>query len=76
VNEARGKEVAEAISHIEEARSILEGVAQEERDSHEELSEKDQESEKGLKIDAAATALEESLDECDALISKLQDAKV
>jgi hypothetical protein len=76
VNDARRKEIAEAISKIEDARAILEGVAQEERDSHEELSEKAQESEKGQAIDAAATTLEETLDDCDNLISKLSDAKV
>jgi len=76
VNEARTKEITEAISKIEEAKSILETCASDERESFDELSEKAQESDKGIKLDASATALEESLDECDSLITKLSDAKV
>lgn len=76
MNDARRREIEQAISHIEEAKSILESVAQEERDTFEEMDEKAQESPKGIAIDAAASALEESLDGCDSLISKLNDAKV
>lgn len=76
MNEARRKEIEQAISQIEEARTILETVSSEEREEFDELPEKAQESEKGLKIDASASALEESLDECDSILSKLNDAKV
>jgi hypothetical protein len=76
VNDARRKEIEQAISQIEEAKSILETAASDEREEFDELPEKTQESEKGIKIEAVATALEESLDDCDSLVSKLQDAKV
>jgi hypothetical protein len=76
VNDARRKEITDAISKIEDAKSILDLLATEERSEYEELSEKAQESDKGIKIEAAATSLEESIDDCDNLISKLNDAKV
>jgi hypothetical protein len=76
VNEARRKAIAEAISKIEEAKDLLDTASTEERDEYEELSEKAQESDKGTAIEAAASTLEESLDECDSLINKLNDAKV
>jgi hypothetical protein len=76
VNEARRKEIEKSISLVEEAKSILESASQEERDEFDELSPKEQESNKGTAIDAAASALEDSLDDCDALMRKLEDAKV
>jgi hypothetical protein len=76
VNDARRKEIAEAISKIEDARSILEAASSEEREEFDSLPSKAQESDKGTAIDAAASTLEESLDKCDELISSLNDAKV
>jgi hypothetical protein len=76
VNDARRKEIAEAISTIENARAILEVAAQEEREEFDDLPEKVQESDKGTAMDSAASTLEESLDKCDELIRELNDAKV
>lgn len=76
MNDARRKEIAEAISKIEDARSILEAASSEEREEFDSLPSKAQESDKGTAIDAAASTLEESLDKCDELISSLNDAKV
>lgn len=76
MNDARRKEIAEAISKIEDAKSILESASNDEREEFEELPEKAQESTKGTNIEATATILEETVDDCDNLISKLNDAKV
>lgn len=76
MNEARRKEIAEAISKVEEAKSIIETAASEEREQFDEMTEKAQESDKGQLVEAAATNLEEALDTCDDLIEKLNDAKV
>jgi predicted nucleic acid-binding Zn-ribbon protein len=76
VNAERRKALAEAISHIEEAKSIIETAATEERDEFEALSEKAQEADKGVAIEACASSLEEMMDTCDDLVSKLNDAKV
>lgn len=76
MNEARRKEIAEAISKVEEAKSIIETAASEEREQFDEMTEKAQESDKGQLVEAAATNLEEALDACDDLIEKLNDAKV
>jgi hypothetical protein len=76
MNAERRKQLAEAISQIEEAKSIIETVATEERDEFEALSEKAQEAEKGVAIEACASSLDEAMDDCDSLINKLNDAKV
>jgi hypothetical protein len=76
MNDARRKEITEAISTIENARAILEVAAAEEREEFDNLPSKAQESDKGTAIDAAASTLEESLDKCDELIRELSDAKV
>jgi hypothetical protein len=76
MNAERRKQLTEAISHVEEAKSIIETAATEERDEYEALSEKAQEAEKGVAIEACASTLDEALDDCDSLIGKLNDAKV
>ena len=76
MNAERRKQLAEAISQIEEAKSIIETVATEERDEFEALSEKAQETEKGVAIEACASSLDEAMDDCDSLINNLNDAKV
>jgi len=76
VIEERRKDIEKAISLIEEAKSILESAAQEERDAFDELSESEQDTPKGITMDTAASTLEDTLETCESLISKLHDAKV
>lgn len=76
MNNERRKEIGEAVSKIEEAKSIIETAAIAEREQFDDLGEKAQESDKGIAIDAAATNLEEAQDDCDSLIEKLNNARV
>ncbi len=86
MNKDRRKEIAKAVAllqpligQLEEIRSIVETVAQEERDYYDNMPENMQSGENGERADQAASDLEEvqsALDEIDLedLISKLEGA--
>ena len=76
MNTERRKDIERAKSLIEEAKSILETAALEEHEEFDDLDEKGQASDKGQTIEAVAETLDETLDGCDAIVSKLQDASV
>jgi hypothetical protein len=76
MKDARRNEITSAISSLEEAKSIIETCASEERDAYDELSDEAKEEDKGLAMDAAASLLEDAVDTIDTLINKLNDAKV
>jgi hypothetical protein len=65
----------EALDLLNQAKALLEECAGAEREYYDGLSEKVQESEKGLKSDSAATALEEATDQLDSIISQCEEAK-
>lgn len=87
MNEARRKELSKAIGLIQEigpkldeAKSIIESCATEERDYYDNMHENLQQGDKGSQADNAATQLEEvqsTLEEfdIDEMVGKIEEAK-
>ena len=63
-----------AMSFLEDAKNIISGAADDARMAHDEMSEKQQESEKGEELDALANSLEEMDDSLDNIISEVGEA--
>lgn len=74
MNAARRKAIMEAITHLEEAKSLLDTAASEERDYYDNMPESFQNGEKGSAADAAATALEEAVTSIDDAIASAETA--
>jgi len=75
MNNARRKEIDKAIGMLEEAKSILETVASEERGAFDNLSENLQNGERGQAMERAADALDEAVSSLDDVINNASDMK-
>ena len=67
MNKTRRKEILEALELIDQARTTIQTVAEEERDSFDRLPYSLQTSDKGIKMDANADALDDLLDSLDSI---------
>lgn len=74
MNDDRRKRIAEASALIEQAKTILDECASEERDYYEAMPDNIAASERGTKADETADALTEAAGECDTLIDSISDA--
>jgi hypothetical protein len=74
MNANRRKQLAEAIAKIEEARTLIEIVRDEEQDAFENMPEGLQSSERGEKMETAVSRMEDSLSELDCIVDALNEA--
>lgn len=74
MNANRRKQLAEAIAKIEEARTLIEIVRDEEQDAFENMPEGLQSSERGEKMETAVSRMEDSLSELDCIVEALNEA--
>lgn len=74
MNAARRKAISEAIALIDQAHDLVENVANEERESFDNLPEGLQESERGERMDEIASALEEAYMTLTDVVDQLTDA--
>lgn len=75
MNNDRRKELTKAFGLIEEAKSILEDVAGEERDAYDNMPESMQSSERGEKISENADQLDEAVSSLESAISNIETAQ-
>ena len=73
MNAQRRKEIAKAISLMEQAREILDATAEEERDAYDNLPEGIQYSERGDQMEEYADTLERVFAEISDYIDELQE---
>jgi hypothetical protein len=71
MNKMRRAEVAKAQALLEEAKTILETVSEEEREAYDNLSEGLQQADRGQQMDANATSLEGACESVDSAIDDL-----
>lgn len=71
---ARLKALGKITSDLEGLRDRLDTLQSEEREQYDNLSDKAQESERGKKIDTAATAIQDAYDSLDSAIDSISDA--
>lgn len=74
MNANRRKQLADAIAKIEEARTLIEIVRDEEQDAFENMPEGIQSSERGEKMETAISRMEDSLSELDCIVDALNEA--
>ena len=75
MNATRRETLDKAVALLEEAKSLIDGAAEEERDAYDNLPEGLQEAERGQRMDEAATELEEASSTIDDVISQVEGAK-
>jgi poly-gamma-glutamate capsule biosynthesis protein CapA/YwtB (metallophosphatase superfamily) len=75
MNNERRKEINRAIGLIEEAKSILETVRDEEQEAYDNLSESLQSSERGEAMENAASELDQAIDGLDTAQTGAENAK-
>lgn len=73
MNNLRRKEIRKALESIEEIKTNLESISEEERESFENLPEGIQDSERGQLLEAYADAIEYAYGDLDTVISQLTD---
>lgn len=74
MNKARREKIANVVKMLEEAHSITEEIAGEERDAFDNLSEGLQQSDKGQTMDQTATELEEAAQNISDALDALNNA--
>jgi hypothetical protein len=74
MNAERRKEIERAKTLIEEAKSILETAASDEREYYDNMPESLQSGDKGEKAIAAADALDEAVNAIDDIVSNIETA--
>jgi hypothetical protein len=74
MNKLRRKDLEKARALIDEARSIIETAAEEERDYYDNMPEAIQASERGEVADEAVTALEEAMESLDTALEGIETA--
>ncbi len=74
MNAERRKTVQKALTLIDEARAILEGIQSEEQDYYDNMPESLQSGEKGEKAQETADALQSAIDEIDNAYSDIENA--
>lgn len=74
MNAARRKTISEAVALIDQAHDLIEEIANQERESFDNLPEGLQESERGERMDEIATALEEAYMTLTDVVDQLNDA--
>ena len=75
MNATRRETLDKAVALLEEATSLIDGAAEEERAAYDNLPEGLQEAERGQRMDEAATELEEASSTIDDVISQVEGAK-
>ena len=75
MNAARRETLDKAVALLEEAKSLIDGAAEEERDAYDNLPEGLQEAERGQRMDEVATELEEASSSLDDVIASVDGAK-
>jgi len=75
MNNARRKELSALISEIEDVRSRLETVKEEEQEAYDNLPESLQDGERGEQMQAAIDAMENADSLLDDLIGSIEEAK-
>lgn len=75
MNNTRRKEIDKAIGMLEEAKSILENVASEERDAYDNMSENLKGGERGETMERCADALDEAVSSLDEIVNNASDMK-
>lgn len=74
MNAARRKQIEEAKSHIDLAKSLIELASSDERDYYDAMPENMQGGDKGTAAEAAADLLDEAASELDDIMTKLEEA--
>lgn len=74
MNAERRKQIEKASALLEDAKQILETVAQEERDYFDNMPENMQSGEKGWKADDAAETLAEAAEACAEIVGNIEQA--
>ena len=75
MNATRRETLDKAVALLEEAKSLIDGAAEEERDAYDNLPEGLQEAERGQRMDEVATELEEASSSLDDVIASVDGAK-
>lgn len=74
MNNARRKQIADAIQKIEEAKTLLEIVRDEEQDAFDNMPEGLQAGERGQKMEEAISRVEDSISEIENAVEGLNEA--
>lgn len=74
MNQDRRNRIEAALNKLDEVKSEVEGLAAEEREAFDNLSEGLQQSEKGEAIEEAANSLESAVDSLDSAYGDMQSA--
>lgn len=74
MNNARRKQIAEAIIALEIIKTAIEGFRDEEEDAYDNLPESIQDSARGEEMQEAVDALEDACDSLDEALDRLNDA--
>ena len=74
MNNARRKQIADAVQRIEEAKTLLEIVRDEEQDAFDNLPEGIQSSERGQKMEAAIASMDDAINDIENIVGDLKMA--
>lgn len=74
MNNARRKQIADAIQKIEEAKTLLEIVRDEEQDAFDNIPEGIQSSERGQKMEAAISSMDDAINDIENIVGSLETA--
>lgn len=75
MNAARRKELDKAFSQIEEAKSIIEAVKDEEQEAFDGMPENMQQGDRGSAMESAVSNLEDAIGEMENVLANIEDAK-
>lgn len=74
MNKQRRADIAKAIGMIQDAESVIEQVANDEREYFDNMNENFKNGDKGQAADEAASALENAKDLCNDIVTSLEEA--
>lgn len=74
MNKERRKQLDKAIAMLDEAKSIIESVRDEEQDAFDNMPESLQAGERGEKMESAISLMDEVIDEIDSSLDNLNEA--